>query len=235
MNAGMAIDGAISRLVRDLTAPPLAPSEERRRAIEKFRVARETTVTIIRDLTQVQSDFSPGGKVWSIGQNVEHLLLTEKLYRTLMRNLIELARKGSGKRNIDLTFSDLDNSLAFIPRDLMPKLTLPLNVLNLVLPRAVREAMFRFPLIPALNPSASEPARSQPIAELRAQAVSSLDATEEIFRGKLPLCLMDMTLSHPVLGTNNVAQILGILAAHEERHQLQIRTLLAHSRLPASI
>ena len=141
--------------------------------------------------------------------------------------------KHGGKRNIDLTFDELDNSIAFIPRDVIPKLTVPLNVLNLFVPRAVREAMFRFPLIPALNPSASQPTRSQPIAELRSRAVLSLDATGKIFCGELPPHLIDMTLSHPILGTNNIVQLLGILTAHEERHHGQIRAVLANSRFPS--
>ena len=234
-SAGMAIDGVISRLVHDLTAPPLAPGEELNRAIAKYRVAREQTLAIIQGVTQVQADFSPTVKEWSIVQNVEHLLLTEDLYRAQMQNLIDLATKAGtqgGKRNIELTFHEIDNSLAFVPRNMIPRLTVPLNLLNLFVPRAVREAMFRFPLIPALNPSASQPSRTQPIAELRSRAILSLNATEEIFGGKLPLNLMDMTLSHPILGTNNVAQILGILTAHEERHQGQIRALLGNRHFP---
>jgi hypothetical protein len=234
---GMAIDGAISRLVHDLTSPQLAPREELERAIARYRAAREETLAIIQDLTQAHADFFPDTKAWSIGQNVEHLLLTEKLYRTLMQKLIDLAiRDGGhgGKRNIELSFDQVDNSLAFIPRDVIPKLAVPLNVLNLFVPRVVRDAMFRFPLVPALNPSASEPARTQPIAELRSRAVLSLNATEKIFCGELPSHLMDMTLSHPILGTNNIAQLLGILRAHEERHHGQIRAVLANSRFPSN-
>lgn len=239
-SVGMAIDGAVSRLFRDLTSPRLPAvveqNREHHRAIAKYRAARAQTLVIIRDLTQTQADFSPAAKVWSTGQNVEHLILTEKLYRAQMRKLIDLARKGGRhgvKRNIELTFGDIDNSLASIPRDVMPMLTVPLQAMNLFIPRAVRETMFRFPLIPALNPTASEPAGSQPIADLRSRAVSSLGDTEEIFRGKLPLNLMDMTVSHPVLGTNNVAHLLEILAAHEERHHLQIRKLLTNPGFPA--
>jgi hypothetical protein len=229
---GLAIDGTISRLVHDLTAPPLPPGEERTRAIAKYRVARDGTLALIQDLTQEQAGFFPAARVWSIGQIVEHLLLTEELYRTQMRNLIEIARRGE-KRNIELTFNDIDNSIAFIPRDVIPKLTVPLNVLNTFIPRAVREAMFRIPLIPALNPRASQPTSGQSIAALRVRAVSALHATEEIFRGKLPPELMNRTLSHPIIGTNNIAQIFGILAAHEERHHGQIRAVLADPRFPS--
>ena len=183
------------------------------------------------DLTQAQADFSAAPKVWSIGQNVEHLLLTEDLYRTQIQNLIDLARRG-GKTNIDLTFQHINTSIAFIPREVMPIFTIPLNVFNMFVPQAVRETMFRIPLIPAVNPSVSNPAPSRPIAELRARAVTSLTATEEVFRADLPPNLGNMTLSHPILGTNNIVQIFGIITAHEERHHGQMRAVLKHPRFP---
>jgi hypothetical protein len=114
----------------------------------------------------------------------------------------------------------------------MPMLTVPLNIFNVFVPQAVREAMFRLPLIPAIAPSVSSPAASQPVAELRHRAVSSIAATEAVFRGDLPPNLGKITLSHPILGTNNIAQIFGILAAHEERHHGQIRTLIGNPRFP---
>jgi hypothetical protein len=231
VSAGRALDGAVSRLVHGLTAPPPPPGEEWNAAIGHYRAARETTAAIICDLSQEQADFAPANKVWSIGQNVEHLLLTETLYRTQMRNMIDLAQKG-GRTNIELTFDDIDTSIAFIPREVMPMFTVPLQVFNMFIPQAVRETMFRLPLIPAVNPTVSNPARSQPIAELRLRSVSSLTATERIFRAELPPNLMNMTLSHPILGTNNIVQIFGIITAHEERHHGQMRAVLSNPRFP---
>src|SRR4051794_37469486 len=118
-SAGRALDGAISRLVHDLVAPPTPNGEEWNAALAQYRAAREKTIDIVRDLTQAQSDFSSAPGVWSIGQNLEHLLLTEDLYRTQIGNLIDLARKG-GKTNIDLNFQQINTSIAFIPRDVMP-------------------------------------------------------------------------------------------------------------------
>jgi DinB superfamily len=230
-SAGRALDGAISRLVHDLVAPPPAPGEEWNTALAQYRSAREQTISIICDLTQAQADFSAAPNVWSIGQNVEHLLLTEKLYRTQIENLIDLARKG-GKTNIDLTFQQIDTSIAFIPREVMPIFTMPLKVFNMFVPQAVRETMFRIPFIPAVSPSVSAPARSRPIAELRSRAVSSLEATEEVFRRDLPPSLGNMTLSHPILGTNNIVQIFRIISAHEERHQGQMQAVLGNPRFP---
>lgn len=229
--AGRALDGAISRLVHGLTSAPPRPGEERTRALSRYRAAREGTLAIIRDLSQAQIDFAPRANVWSIGQNVQHLLLTEDLYRTQMRKMIEMARKG-GAKNIDLTFQQINTTFAYIPREVMPVFTVPLNMMNMVMPRVVRETMFRLPLIPAVNPTFSSPTGSQPVEELRARALSSIEATEAIFKGELPANLNDITLSHPILGTNNIPQIFGVIAAHEERHHTQMRSVLSNPRFP---
>ena len=86
-SAGRAIDGAISRLVHDVVTPAAAPAEERAAGLEQYRVARAGTIAIIRDLSPTQAQFKPAMNVWSISQNVEHLLLTEELYRTQMQRL----------------------------------------------------------------------------------------------------------------------------------------------------
>jgi DinB superfamily len=230
-SAARALDGAISRMVHDLVAPAPPPGQEWTAAVGQFRTVRERTIELVRDLTQEQADFSPAANSWSAGQITDHLLLSEKLYRTQCQNLIELAKTGE-KTNIELTFQQVNTSVAFIPREVIPLFTLPLKMFNFFVPHAVRETMFRFPLIPALNPRVSDPAPSRPINELRSSLASSIDATEAIFRGDLPAKLKNMTLSHPILGTNNIVQVLGIMGAHEERHQTQIRAVLANPRFP---
>ena len=162
---------------------------------------------------------------------VEHLLLTENFHRASMRKMIDLARKGGGT-NIELTFQEIDTSIAFIPREIMPVFTAPLKVFNLFVPQAVRETIFRIPLIPAVTPTFSDPARGKPIGELRSRAASSLGATEDVFRGEMPRNLGNITVSHPILGNNNIAQVLGILTAHEDRHHGQMRALLENPRFP---
>src|SRR5260370_319738 len=132
-SAGQALDGAVSLLVQELTARPLAPREACERGLAKLRAARQGTLTLIQDLTQEESDFFPhtllrSTKSWSIGQIVQHLLLTEGLYRAQMQNLIELGRKGA-KKNLELTFGEIDNSIAFVPRAVISKLAAPLNLL----------------------------------------------------------------------------------------------------------
>jgi len=236
-SARQALDGTVSRLVQEFTARPLAPREACDRGLAKLRTARHGTLAIIQDLTQEESDFFPGtllpsGKSWSIGQVVQHLILIEGFYRGHMQNLIELGRKGASKKNLELTFREIDNSIAFVPKAVISKLAAPLNLLNMFIPQAIREEIFRTPVIPGINPSAGEPVLSRPIAELRTEAEASLRATEAMFSGYLPPDLLERTFSHPLLGANNVADVLGILAAHEQRHHGQIRRVFADPHFP---
>ena len=92
-SAARALDGAISRMVHDLVAPAPPPGQEWTAAAAKFRAVRERTIELIRDLTQEQADFSPAPNSWSAGQITDHLLLSEKLYRTQCQDLIALARQ----------------------------------------------------------------------------------------------------------------------------------------------
>jgi hypothetical protein len=230
-SAGRAIDGAISRIVHGIVTPAGAPAEERAAAFRQYRVAREGTLSLIQHVSQAQADFKPAQDKWSIGQNVEHLLMTEDLYRTQIQNLIALARSGNGT-NIDLTFRDINTSVAYIPREVIPLLSAPLKVFNLFVPQAVREVMFRIPFIPAIAPTVSTPDTCRPITDLRLQCTSSNAATEAVLRGTLPPNLDKMTITHPILGTNNIAQIFRIIAAHEERHHTQMRSVIQNPRFP---
>ena len=232
-SAGRAIDGAISRMVQGIVAPETAPAEERSAGLQQYRAAREGTISIIQGLSQRQAEFQPAENKWSISQNVEHLLMTEDLYRAQIQNLIALARSGNGT-NIELSFREINTSIAYIPREVIPLFSLPLKMFNMFVPQPIREQLFRVPFIPAIAPTVSTPETCRPLAELRMQCNSSLSATEAVLRGDLPANLDKMTITHPILGTNNIAQIFRIIAAHEERHHTQMRGVMENARFPRS-
>ena len=70
------------------------------------------------------------------------------------------------------------------------------------------------------------------IAVLRTELVTSLEETKALFAGELPARLNEVTVSHPILGSNNVVKVLQLMSAHEERHQGQMRSVLANPALP---
>jgi hypothetical protein len=229
--AARALDGAVSRVVHDLVTPAPHRGEEWHRAVAQFRGVREQTISMVRPLSQKQVDFAPARDSWSIGQNLDHLLLSERLYRAQIERLIHMAKDGAGT-NINLSLQQVNSSFAFIPREIMALFSAPMLVFNRFVPHAVRENLIRYPIIPALNPTVSDPVRGRPVAEVRDSLKSSIEETERLFRSELPGNLNEMTLSHPILGINNAEQILGILGAHEERHQGQMRAVMSHSQFP---
>ncbi len=205
--------------------------QELKAAIRQYSQVRSGTLEIACNITAAQAAFKPGPKIWSVGENLDHLLLTEKSYRVpeLLR-LIELA--GAGKRtSLDLTLKEMNASIGPIPRDVIPLFEMPLRMMHYVhsgMPSAKRHDPV--PVIPAINPNISDPEKKDIGALLRAELVSSLEETKALFAGEMPARLTEMTVTHPILGSNNVVKIFQLMGAHEERHHGQMRTVAWRTR-----
>jgi len=197
----------------------------------QFRAARNRTLEMTEGLSQAQADFSPGSNIWSIGEILDHLLLSEQTNRNEIAQLVELSK--SGRRPfISRTLTDVNFSPSFIPRSLLPFFELPFRTLNMFLPASVREFMVRYRLIPARNADITTPRKGMMITQLRSELDSSIKETTALFDRNPGLDYRAMILDHPLLGTNNVLQLLRILAAHERRHQDQIGDILRRADRP---
>jgi uncharacterized damage-inducible protein DinB len=190
------------------------------------RSARARTLAMIAGLTQAQMDFSPAPGKWSIGELVDHLLLSEQLYREQIAQLIELKKAGR-KPVIKRSFADINVSVAFLPRPLLPFLEIPFTLLNWFTPSIVRETIIRYKVFPAQTADRTAPCKGRPAEELREELRASLTQTEALFEAHPGLDYREMISQHPLLGANNALQLLRIVANHEQRHQDQISTLLA--------
>lgn len=199
--------------------------------LESFRAARAHTLALINGLTQARMDYAPAAGKWSAGEIADHLLLAERIYRDQIAQLIELARAGC-EPVIDRTFADINVSFAFLPKSLLPFAELPLTVMNLFVPRSLRELMMRYRIVPARNPDAASPRRGRNADELRAELSASLRETETILLTAPDLDYRAMIVRHPLLGVNDVPQLLRLMALHEERHQAQIAEILASRAVP---
>jgi uncharacterized damage-inducible protein DinB len=199
--------------------------------LAQLRAARNRTLETTEGLSQSQADFSPGSNVWSIGEILDHLLLSEQTNRNEIAQLVELSK--SGRRPfISRTLADLNFSPAFIPRSLLPFFELPLRTLNMFLPVSVREFIVRYRVIPARNADITTPRKGKTITQLRSDLDSSIKETTSLFDRNPGLDYRAMSLDHPLLGTNNVLQPLHILASHERRHQGQIGDILRRADRP---
>jgi hypothetical protein len=195
--------------------------------LELLHSTRAGTLRLCSAITQAQSEFAPPGK-WSAGEVLHHLLLAENLYRGNFAQLIELQK--SGQRPIlRRSFADLNTSIAYIPKPILPMLEIPFTVMNMFVPSVVRETMMQFRLVPAQNPDVITPKKGQPVNDLRAALQASYDEMAALFNANPHLDYRGMTYQHPIMGSNNALQMMRIVALHERRHQSQIRDLL---RLP---
>ena len=190
-----------------------------------FRTTRQRTLELIDGLTQAQTEFAPGPEQWSVGEIVDHILLTEALNRREIMELIDMAKSGRTPY-LMRTFADVNVSIAYIPKSVLPFLEVPFRALSLVIPRAAQEFMTRYRLVPAQSPDVGIPRRGRPIDDLRQELHASLQEMVALFEANPTLDYRAMTHQHPLLGVNNVLQLLRIVALHEQRHQSQISDLL---------
>ena len=195
--------------------------------LELLQSARTDTLRLCSTITQAQSEFAPQRK-WSAGEVLHHLLLSDSLYQRNFARLIELQKSGQ-RPVLRNNFSDLNPSIAYIPKALLPVLEIPFTVINLFVPNVVRETMTQFRLLPAQNPDITTPKKGQRVSKLRTSLQSSHDEIATLFHANPELDYSAMRYRHPILGSNNVLQMLRIAVMHERRHQSQIQDLL---RLP---
>jgi uncharacterized damage-inducible protein DinB len=195
-----------------------------------FRATRGATLELAAPLTEPQAAFTPAPGKWSVAEVLDHLLLAEQLYRERFSRLIELKKAGK-KPQLDSSFDEINTSVMFIPKPLLPALEMPFRMMNLFIPSAVREVMTRNRIMPAQAPSIAEP-RKRPLKELRPALAASLEETQRLFDSNAGLDYREMRMSHPLMGDNNVLQILRIMRLHEERHQEQIRNVMRTPAFP---
>lgn len=198
--------------------------------LAEFRAARGQTLALMNGLTQEQLDLRPGRDKWSAGEVLDHVLLAESINREQISTLIEMGRAGRRTPELNLTFADLNVSVAFIPRACIAALGLPLTIMNAFVPNGVRNFLTRNRLVPFQNPDRANPRRGRPGAELRDDLLSSLRETEDLFERNRDLDFSRMTIRHPLLGSYDVPGLLRFMAAHEQRHQSQIDDVLSEQR-----
>jgi len=199
--------------------------------LDLFRSTRARTLALVEGLSQAQMDFAPAPGKWSAGELVDHILLAEKLNRGEIAQLIELKKAGQ-RPVLKRTFADVNVSIAYIPKSLLPYLEVPFTLLNMVTPSSVRELMTQYRLVPAQNPDVGAPRKGRPADELRRELRAGLEETETLFESNPTLDYQEMIHQHPLTGCNNVLQLLRFTAFHEQRHQSQISDVLAHPRFP---
>jgi hypothetical protein len=170
-------------------------------------------------------DWRPAPDSWSVGEVLDHLLLAERFFRGEIATLID--RRKAGRTPVLLrSFQDLDLSVGPIPKGLLPWLEVPLLVASLFVPASVRDFLVRSPLIPARHPTVANPRRGRLANDLRADLGGSLAETEALFEANPEVDYRALWYVHPLLGSNNVLDLIRIATRHEERHQNRIAEII---------
>jgi len=202
-------------------------------SLEMFRSTRAQTMAMVDGLTQAQIDHVPARGKWSVGEVLDHLILGQRLNACYIAEVIEM--KKAGRQPVrKLSFSDVDVSVGYIPKSVLPVLEAPFTILNMFVPAGVRDFMTRNRLVPAQNPNITTPRRGRSAAELRDDLISSLKELETLLESHAHLDFSEMVITHPLLGNHSVPGLLRFLALHEQRHQSQIKEILTSPRFPKS-
>ena len=201
--------------------------------LHEFRATRARTLAIAEQLTEKQLEWMPGSNRWSIGEVLDHMILAERVNREQIAKLIEMERQGR-VAELSLTFSDLNISVAGVPRSLLPLIEGPITFMNMFVPDGLRNYLTRHRLIPFRNPDVATPRPGRSETDLANDLNASLQETEILLRNNADLDLHKLILRHPLLGSYDVPGLLRFMAAHEQRHQSQINNIIASPRFPKS-
>jgi hypothetical protein len=199
--------------------------------LEQLRAVRSRTLTLMQDLSQGQLHYVPEPGAWSIGEMVDHLILSEQVLRRDMAVLIEQAKAGKTPY-LYRSFAEFNARPAFIPECALSFLEAPLSLLNTFIPAGIREYLVRNVPVRALAADVTLPRPRRTKAELYEELCSMLHETEALFAANPSLDYDQMRHQHPLFGVQTVPQLLRTLWLHEQAHQDQIVEILASPQFP---
>jgi len=195
--------------------PDLAP------ALEEVRRTRRATLDRVAGLDDATLSARPADDRWSIAEVLDHLVLTDGIYAADLERLYEMAARGE-RAHLRRGFRDVDASILFIPKSVLPLLEVPFSLFSLAMPKGVRDLLVRSRVLPAQRPSVSAPRPGRRGAELRRDLETGPARLERLFAAHPEVDPRSVTHFHPLLGRNDVAGVLSFIVHHERRHQEQI-------------
>lgn len=172
---------------------------------DRLAADRAAVLAAIDGLVQEQADWRPESGVWSVGEVLHHLILSNRGFAKQARALVERGRQ--------------ENSLAKEgQRRTWPRL------------RSLADVAASGRL---KNPEYVTPKARVPIDELRAKFAESHDAVARQVPTLSPLDYGALKARHPFGFEINLYQWIDAAGAHEQRHLRQIREVLAAPGFPS--
>ncbi len=202
------------------------------KAFDDFRDTRRETLDLVRDLSQEQMEFSPGSGKWSVGQVLDHLVRSDDVFHGEYDELLRRWKKKCGTVGLYRSLSDTGISVPLVPELFLPLFDLPTAMAGVLIPRPVRQVVFRNRLVPAKAPRRLAPRKGRQAGELRDDLSGYLAYLEGYFAGNPDVEWQKLRYYNPLCGFTNLPGVLSFLASHEKRHQGQIRDILGAEGFP---
>ncbi len=197
---------------------------------EDARAVRVETLSLVEGLDQEQADFRPAEDGWSVGEVLDHLV---KLDALIVRELeVTLDQRRSGIPFVYRSLGDVDTTLPWVLRPILPFFEIPFSFFNAVFPQSLRRALTGNRGIPLPAPGVIKPRAGRPIAELCEELRSSYGVLERQQGDNPEYDLSNVYYYNSITGLNSVAGMYQFIANHEERHQGQLRDILGAACFP---
>jgi len=197
--------------------------------IQMVRSTREKTLSLVAALSQQELDYAPAPGKWSPGEILDHLILSDQVYYGEITALFDLKKAGK-PTYLRRGFADFNPSIFFIPKSALPYLDTAFNAVNLVLPRALRTFFIISRLIPTEAPDIAAPRPGRSAEALRRELENGPPYIEALFMQTPDADFGKFVHYHPLLGENDIYQMLRFLVNHEKVHQKQLKETVSAVR-----
>ena len=160
-----------------------------------------------------------------MGEILDHLILSDQVYFREIKSLFDLKKAGQ-PTYLRRRFSDFNPSVFFIPKSALPYLEEPFRLVNLILPRSLRTFFVLSRLVPTDAPDVATPRPGRSGDAIRQELAAGPAELADLFAGAPGADFNEFIHYHPLLGENNLYQILTFLTNHETVHQRQLQDTL---------
>jgi len=193
-------------------------------AFEQAHAIRRETISLVEGLDQGQSELRPAPGKWSVGQVLDHLVRLDAL---IVRELdVALNQRRRGLPFIYRSIADVDTSIPWVVRPILPFFEVPFSLFNTVVPQALRRALTGNRSIPLQAPKVIEPRFGRAVETLRRELDATFDTLEQQQADNREIDLNRLYYYNPITGLNSVAGLYRFVSNHEERHHGQLRDIL---------
>jgi len=197
--------------------------------IDEMRDVRHATLDLVADLNEAQGAFVPPSGGWSIAEVLDHLVRADDMF---FREVDTLLAKGERGAFVCRGLKMFGGRLAALPSAVRLSVELPLFFWNLAVPGPLRRLALEVPIPPAKAPPQLRPRGGRPLESLRSDLTDGLGELDRLRYDHRDVDLRRFHYYNPVMGLTTIPGLLLIQAAHERRHQGQLRDIKGEGVFP---